>query len=308
MQSVRSRFFNFMMRNRHLFQFKLRQERFDFNTSVAGFRELCEKGGARGANNIKGIEVISESINGMKAEWLIPDGAPEDKAVLYVHGGGYVSGSCSDHRAIISKFAKNCGFKTLLYDYRLAPEHPFPAALEDSASAWGWLLDRGFKPENIIAAGESAGGGLCLALLLELKNRKIALPKAAVAISPWTDLTCSGESYRTKRKVSVAPDNSWIVFSKYYVGDGDAADPLISPLHGDLGGLPPIFINSGDSDELYDDGEKFCIKAKEAGVEATFRAGEGMVHCYPLLAPFFPEATAAMKEICDFIRLQMAGE
>ncbi|MDD3051142.1 MAG: alpha/beta hydrolase, partial [Candidatus Cloacimonetes bacterium] len=149
---------------------------------------------------------------------------------------------------------------------------------------------------------ESAGGGLCLALLLALKERKIVLPAAVVAISPWTDLTCSGESYKTKNKVSPAPLNSWTVFSEHYAGSHNKENPLISPLYGNLEGLPPIFINSGVDDELFDDGKNFAEKAKEAGVDVRFREGKGMIHCYPLLAPLFPEATEAMQEIVDFVK------
>ena len=196
----------------------------------------------------------------------------------------------------------NTGVTNLTYEYRLAPEHPFPAALEDSLKIYQWILTSGFKPENIIIAGESAGGGLCLAILLALKERNIALPVAAIAISPWTDLTCSSDSYKTKNKVSLAPFNSWNVFSKYYADNTQATFPFISPLFGNLKGLPPILINSGVDDELFEDGEKFYIKAKNAGVDITFKPGIGMVHCYPLLAPMFKEATEAMDEIVDFIK------
>jgi len=157
----------------------------------------------------------------------------------------------------------------------------------------------------MIIAGESAGGGLTLAILLALKELHLPFPAAAVAISPWTDLTCSGDSYRTKNKVSVAPLNSWNVFSRHYTGSTDARHPLIFPLFGNLRGLPSIFINSGTDDELFDDGERFFQKAKASGVDITFRAGEGMVHCYPLLAPLFPEATSALNEICEFIKIQL---
>jgi acetyl esterase/lipase len=300
MTSFKSKIFNFLLRNRHLFQGKLKKETFDFNSSIAGFRELCEKGASRYAKLPKEITIKEQIIDGIKSEWLIPDGANPKKLIFYVHGGGYVSGSCSDHRAIIAKFAKNTGVTNLVYEYRLAPENPFPAAIDDSVKVYQWLLASGFKPENILIAGESAGGGLCLAILLALKERNIALPVAAVAISPWTNLTCSSDSYRTKNKVSLAPLNSWTVFSKYYIGENQATHPLISPLFGDLEGLPPILINSGVDDELYEDGEKFYLKAKSAGVDITFTAGIGMVHCYPLLAPMFPEATQAMNEIVDF--------
>jgi monoterpene epsilon-lactone hydrolase len=301
MASVKSRIFNLVMRNRHLLQGKLKKQQFDENTSIDDFRRKCEQGAARYQKIPDGIVIERDNIKGINAEWIIPNGAKQEKIILYVHGGGYVSGSCSDHRGFVSKFANKCGVTNLLYEYRLAPEHPFPAALDDSITVYSELLNRGKKPEDIIIAGESAGGGLALAILLGLKEHKIKLPAAAVAISPWTDLTCSGNSYRSKNSVSIAPLNSWSVFSKYYTGTNHADHPFISPLYGDLKELPPIFINSGEDDELFDDGEKFYLKAQAAGVDVTFKAGEGMVHCYPLLAPMFKEAVVAMDEICEFI-------
>ncbi|MFO7722430.1 MAG: alpha/beta hydrolase [Bacteroidales bacterium] len=294
-----------MIRNGHLFRGQRKKEVFDLNTSIPAFRERCEKGAAKFGRLPQGVTVDPLVINGMTAEWLIPYGADASKAIMYLHGGGYVSGSCSDHRGIISKFAKNTGVATLLYEYRLAPEHPFPAAVEDSIRVYQWLLDAGYTPGNILFAGESAGGGLCLATLLALKERNLPMPVAAVAISPWTDLTCAGESYRTKNSVSPAPLNSWHVFSHYYVGDDVATNPLISPLFGDLGGLPPMLINAGMDDELYDDGEQFYLKARDAGIDVTFHAGVGMIHCYPLLAPMFREATEAMNEIATFIKMHL---
>lgn len=302
MTSLRSKTVNFLIRNRHLFQGKLKKEVFDANTSISGFRERCEKGAGQYSAIPKDITIKEQVIQGIKCEWLIPKGSNTDKIILYVHGGGYVSGSCNDHRGFVAKFANNTGVQNLVFQYRLAPEHPFPAALDDSVTIYQWLLTSGFLPDNILIAGESAGGGLCLATLLALKERNIPMPIAAIAISPWTDLTCSGESYKTKNSVSVAPLNSWTVFSKHYVGDNNAENPFISPLFGDLKGLPSILINSGEDDELFDDGEKFYLKAKEAGVDVQFRAGKGMIHCYPLLAPMFREATEAMAEIVDFVK------
>jgi len=293
------------MKNRHLLQGKLRKDVFDSQTSILKFRERCEKSASKYSKIPDGITIKPEVIEGIKVEWIIPDGSDSKKVILYVHGGGYVSGSCNDHRGFVSKFAKHCGYMNLVYEYRLAPEDPFPAALEDSVKVYSWLLSEGFYPNDILIVGESAGGGLCLALLLALKERQINFPAGAVAISPWTDLTCSSDSYKTKNKVSVAPKNSWTVFSKHYTGENKADNPLISPLFGDLKGLPPIFINSGTDDELFEDGEKFYKKAKDAGVDITFKAGIGMVHCYPLLAPMFKEATEAMNEICSFIKLYL---
>ncbi len=197
------------------------------------------------------------------------------------------------------------GITTLLYEYGLAPENPYPAAVDDSVNIYKSMLDKGYSAENIITIGESAGGGLNLAMLLALKDKNLPLPKAAVAISPWTDLSCSGDSYTTKNKVSVAPSNCWKVFSHYYVGKSNVHDPYISPLYGDLKGLPPLFINSGEADELYDDGLSFYKKAKKAGVDVSFTSGKGMPHCYPLLAHMFKEATQAMDEIVEFIKQQL---
>jgi acetyl esterase/lipase len=302
MTSFKSRMFFFLMRNAHVLRGKMKKETFDMNTSIELFRETCEKGAARYAKMPEGIQIKQEIIDGIKAEWLIPEGANAEKLILYIHGGGYVSGSCSDHRGFVSKFAKITGVTNLIFEYRLAPEHPFPAALDDSVKVYQKLLIMGYQPQNILFVGESAGGGLTLATLLALKEQNIPMPAAAVAISPWTDLTCSSDSYHTKNKRSPAPLNSWFVFSKHYAGLVPADNPLISPLFGDLKGLPPLFINSGMDDELFDDGEKFSKKAKDAGVDVTFRAGKGMVHCYPLLAPMFPEATEAMNEIVAFVK------
>jgi acetyl esterase/lipase len=238
----------------------------------------------------------------MPAEWYIPDGAPAGKKILYTHGGGYISGSLSDHRAIVAKLAKACGYATLLFEYRLAPEHPYPAALDDAEAAYRWLLEQGSAAEDLMIVGESAGGGLCLALLLRIKERGLGLPAAAVAMSPETDLTLSGESQRTKAGVCLSPPGMAQVCAAYYAGEHDPKTPGISPLFGDLEGLPPLLIAVGGYETLLDDSTRFAEKARQAGVDVTLRVGEKMVHCYPLLAPAFPEATQAMDEICDFVR------
>ena len=238
----------------------------------------------------------------------MPEGAREDRAILYTHGGAYICGDCNDHRALITKFALTAKVKTLLFDYRLAPEHPFPAALEDTLTVYRWLLDGGISPANIFIAGESAGGGLCLTTLLALRDTNMPLPAAAVAMSPWTDLTYSGESFHSRAKVCVSPEGMFEVCSKYYAGDNDPRHPWISPLFGDLHGLPPIHIAVGDHERMLDDSTAFVTKAKAAGVEITLRIGEGQVHCYPLMAPMFPEATEAMNEICAFIKAHIGKQ
>jgi epsilon-lactone hydrolase len=303
--SFKGQLVNFLIRNNYIFEGKLKKETFSSATSITGFRERCENGASRFGKLPDAVQVRKDVVGGVPAEWLVPEGAPENKLIFYVHGGGYVSGSCNDHRNIVSKVAVATGISLLLYEYRLAPEFPYPYAINDSVAVYQEVLEKGFEPGNILFMGESAGGGLALALLLALKQENIKMPAAAVALSPWTDLSCSGESYKTKNRLSPAPLNSWFVFSRHYAGEHDVKNPFISPLFGDLEGLPPLYINSGESDELFDDGKAFYEKARLAGVNITFKAGKGMLHCYPLMAPMFREATEAMAEIRDFIQFHL---
>lgn len=305
MPSLRSRLIYLALLNRHLLHGRLKRETWDWNTSVTQFRLECEKQAGLMAKLPDGIEILPFEIDGMYAEWVIPKDAMKDRMILYTIGGGYVSGSCTDHRAIVAKMAKTCGFRTLLFNHRLAPEDPFPAALMDTLAAYRWLLDTGLSPARIVIMGESAGGGLCLAALLAIRDSGLPLPAAGVALSPWTDLTLSGESHQSMRKYCLSPVGMDTVCVKYYAGDLDPCQPWISPLYGDLRGLPPILINVGEYDTLLSDSTRFAEKAHEAGVDLTLRVGKGMVHCYPLLAPLFPEATQAMDEIRDYIETHL---
>lgn len=304
--SLQSQFIYFMMKNRHLFQGRLKPETWDENTSIAAFREMAEAGNRRMEDKLPaGLEVSPFLLAGMKAEWLIPAGADKEKVILYTIGGGYISGTCNDHRTLVAKVAQTSGIAVLMFDHRLAPEHPFPAALEDALTAYRWILEQGTTPENIVIMGESAGGGLCLATLLAVRDQGLPLPAGAVALSPWTDLKLTGDSYRTKANVCISPPGMSTVCSKYYVGDHDPTEPWISPLYGDLHGLPPLFINVGDYETMRDDSTRFAAKAKAAGVDTTLMVGKKMIHCYPLMAPMFPEATQALEEVCHFIKQRL---
>ncbi|VBB07702.1 alpha/beta hydrolase fold-3 [Lucifera butyrica] len=306
MPSLRSRLFAFVLRHRHLLRFQLQERAWDFNTSIPDFRRQCEEFhrvfGKLFGKRIDGIKISPAAVAGLPAEWLIPDGAAKDKVILYAIGGAYVSGSCQDHRRIVSKIAKGSGVSVLLVEHRLAPEHPFPAALDDMVTAYRWLLAEGILPSNIMIVGESAGGGLCLATLLALRDQGIPLPEAAVALSPWTDLNQTGESHRTNADVCLSPKRMAHVCSKYYAGDNDPCLPWISPLYGDLYGLPPILIQVGGDETLLDDSTRFAAKAKAAGVNVTLNVGEGMWHCFALMPSFIPECRQAMDEICSFIK------
>jgi epsilon-lactone hydrolase len=314
MPSLKSRLLYVVMRNRHLLQFRLKREAWDWNTSVPHFRQECEES-AKKAKMPGGIKVspaaIADLPAGLSAEWIQPsatvrDPARNDPVIFYTHGGGYVSGSCSDHRAFVAKIVKWSGIGALLFEYRLAPEHPYPAALEDTLAAYNWLLAQGVSPSRVAMMGESAGGGLCLATLLALRDQGLPLPAAAVAMSPMTDLKLTGESHRTNASKCLSPEGMATVCSKYYAGENDPTLPWISPLYGDLAGLPPMLLYVGENEIWLDDSTRFAAKAQAAGADVTLRVGEGMVHGYPLLAPLFPEATQAMEEICAFMKARLA--
>lgn len=305
MPSLQSRLIYFMMKNRHLMRGQWKQPAWDENTSVQAFRDQCEReaGKAPMPEGVTAQPVKIEGLpEGLNAEWLVPAGAPEEPVIFYCHGGGYISGTCVDHRALVAKLAKGTGLRLLLFEYRLAPEHPFPAAVEDTLSAYRWLLAQGIDSRNIVIAGESAGGGLALAALLAFKDTGLPLPIAGAVMSPMTDLTMSGESYRTRVKQCVSPAGMAELCCKYYTGANDPKHPWISPLFGDLRGLPPLMIVVGDYETMRDDAVMFAEKAKAASVDTTLRVGEEMVHVFPLMSPFFPEATVQLEEICAFIK------
>lgn len=305
MASIRSRLFIFILRNRHFLRFRLKKEAVDWNTSIPRLRREAEKAVKFFGKLPDGIEVSPISIDYLHAEWISHPSIKKDKVMLYFHGGGYVLGSSKAHIPIVAKFVKGSGISALLFDYRLAPEHPFPDALNDSIKVYDWLLSQKISPANIVFVGDSAGGGLCLATLLSLRDQRIPLPAAAVTLSPWTDVKCTGESHKTKAKVCLSPEGAATVFSKYYAGDNDPCLPLISPLYGDLHGLPPILIYTGEDETLLDDSTRFAEKARSAGVDITLNIAEGMFHCYPVCAPIFPEATQAMNKICYFIKTRI---
>ena len=302
MQSMKSKIMISIIRNRHLFKLKLKPEAVDENFDVKKFRDDIDKMSNK-LNKIPGdIKVENFKIGDMYSELIIPEEANQDKIVMYIHGGGFISGSCHTHRMHVIKFVKVCGAKMLLFDYRLAPEHPFPAAVEDCISAYNWLLSEGYKPSNIIVMGESAGGTLTLSTLVALKDKGIELPVAAVSISPITDLTCQADSFKTNANKDIAPMGSWTTWTGYYIADNNPHNPWLSPLIADLTGLPPIMIHVGTHEIHLDDARNFGIKAEKSGVKVTLRIWEGMVHAFPLLSPFFPEAKNAMDEIGTYIR------
>ncbi|HZW04453.1 MAG TPA: alpha/beta hydrolase [Anaerolineaceae bacterium] len=318
MSSLKSKLIIWSVQNRHLFKFRLKSQVITPETSTVQLRQTFEAEANKFGGIPAGIQATPVSIPGLpaglSAEWIHPETGPAapaaaDRAIFYTHGGGYVTGSCVDHRMHVAKFVLATGVGALLYDYRLAPEHPFPAAMDDTLTAYRWLLEQGVAAKNVVIVGESAGAGLCLASLVAIRDEGLPLPAAGVALSPWTDLTCSGGSYVTNARRDISLINSWNVWSKYYTGDNDPRHPWISPRYADLHGLPPVLIEVGDHEILLDDSLGFAEKARAAGVDMRLHVWEGMVHCFPLFAPAFPEATQAWEEVIAFIGERLpAGE
>ncbi len=304
MPSFKSRLFVFILKHKHLLKGQLkRTDSVDRHTSIPKLRQEVEKGAEFFGKLPDGFSLEPVKIGNVDAEWMIPAGAGKDKVILYFHGGGLVVGSIKAHRGIVGKFVEGSGISALLFDYALAPEHPFPAGLNDCVAVYDYLLEQGTKPSNIVFMGDSGGGNLVFTTLLALKEKSRPMPAAVVALSPWTDLTNSGESWETNAKNdSLTWKASQTIFADYYAGDFDHTDPLISPLFGDFKGLPPMAIYAGGHESMLSDSTRFAEKAQAAGVDVTLTIGEGLFHCYPACAPLFPEATNAKDDICRYIR------
>jgi phosphinothricin tripeptide acetyl hydrolase len=240
------------------------------------------------------------------AEWLSPPGARADAVLLYLHGGGYVIGSPRSHRHLAAALARAAGTRALLLDYRLAPEHPFPAALDDAVAAYGWLLAGGVAPARIVTAGDSAGGGLTVATLLALRDRRLPRPAGGVCISPWVDLTNSAASYRSKAGVDpIVTLEAIAQLAQAYLGRTDAKLPLVSPLYADLRGLPPLLIHVGSDEVLLDDALGLAARAREAGVDVTVREWPAMIHVWHWFQPMLDEADQAIAEIGGFVKARL---
>jgi monoterpene epsilon-lactone hydrolase len=221
---------------------------------------------------------------GVRSEFITPKNVDRAHAILYLHGGGYTICSPATHRNLAGRIAKASQAFTLVPDYRLAPEHPFPAALDDALACWDWLLAQGYEERNISIGGDSAGGGLALALVFKLRDAGRPLPSSIVLLSPWVNLTITGD------------------YARLYLPEGNLRDPLVSPLFGDLRGLPPILIHVGGDDFLLQDAIELEAKLRTEGSRAELKKWEGLWHVFQAFAPFFPEAGQSITRIGQFIR------
>ena len=253
-----------------------------------------------------GVTVTVVDAGGVPAEWVVAPEADDDRVVLYLHGGGYQLGSLDTHRVLVSRISAEARARVLNVDYRLAPEHPFPAALDDAVAAYRWLLAQGVGPERVAIAGDSAGGGLTLATLLALRDAGDPLPAAAVPLSPWTDLEFTGESVRTRADADRMIDGGDLKSTvDLYAGGRDLRDPYVSPLHGEYAGLPPLLIQVGDAEILLDDAVRVGDRAREAGVDVTVEVWDEMPHVFQAFTGLLPEADEALARIGEWLRTQI---
>ncbi len=239
-------------------------------------------------------------VAGMPGEWISVPESQEGRVLLYLHGGGYVECSVNTHRELISRLARACRARALAIDYRLAPEHPFPAAVEDAVAAYRWLLSRGVRPDEIVICGDSAGGGLTVAALVALRDAGDPLPAAGVCISPWADMECTGVIKRAGEG-SMLQAERFLKTARTYLAGADPRTPLASPIHADLRGLPPLLIQVGAAEELLDDSIVLAERAKAAGVDVTLEQWDGMNHVWHIFASILPEARQAIDRIGAFV-------
>jgi acetyl esterase/lipase len=240
-------------------------------------------------------------VHGIPVEFVTPH-RPRDGVILFLHGGGYVSGSPVTHRTLVAEIARAARCRVVAPDYRLAPEAPYPAALKDAWAIYWWLLDQGVPPSRIVVMGDSAGGGLTIALLLALRDAGLPLPAGAAGLSPWLDLTLSGATMQTNAPTDYINQNVLSACARMYL-DGRPAEatPLASPLHADLHGLPPLLLQAGTAEMLLDDSIRFAARAEAAGVPVTLEQWDDMIHVWHFFYSITPAARQAIDHIADFV-------
>jgi acetyl esterase/lipase len=239
-------------------------------------------------------------------EWVVAPEADADRVILYLHGGGYCMGSPSSHRSLVAALSAQANARVLSLDYRLAPEHPYPAAVDDAVTAYRWLLAEGVPAARIAISGDSAGGGLTLATLLRLRDEGDPLPAAGVPLSAWSDLEGTGDTMKTNAGVDrmIRPDRLKET-ADLYANGGDMHQPHMSPLHGDYSGIPPLLMQVGGAEVLLDDSARVAERAKTAGVDVTLEVWADMPHVFQAFTGVLPESDQAIAVIGEFVRKQI---
>ena len=255
----------------------------------------------------EGTRFEATSVGGVPGEWVTPPGSVADRTMLYLHGGAYMIGSPLSHRNLVARLAQAAGARALSLAYRLAPEHPFPAAVEDATAAYRGLLDSGVPARQIAIAGDSAGGGLTLATLIALRYYGVALPAAGVCLSPWVDLDMAGMSWFNGLGSDPILTRRDTAAALAYLNGAPATTPLASPLYADLRGLPPLIVHIGSAEPLLSEDLAFAEKARAAGVDVTLDVWPEMFHVWQMFAPNFPEATQAIDKLGAFVKSRIPG-
>ena len=285
----------------------LKTQRAQPGVPVAALRAAHEKAHAA-RPPAPDVAVQPVDARGVPAEFSTAADSLSDRTLIYLHGGGYVLGSLNTARPFAAELARASGARVLSVGYRLAPEFPYPAAVEDSVAAYRYLLDLGFHPDDIALCGDSAGAGLAVATLVTLRELAVDLPAACVCLSPWTDLAMEGRSFHTNAERDPQVNRTMLaeMASAYGAGE-DLSAALLSPVHADLNGLPPMLIQVGDAEALLDDGLAFAERAAACGVDVTTRVWKDMTHVWQMYAPRLPEARNAVREIADWLQAVWAA-
>jgi acetyl esterase/lipase len=254
------------------------------------------------------IDVSYEAVDagGVSAEWVCGPKVRDDRVLLYLHGGCYATGSVETHRDLIIRLSIETSMRVLGLNYRLAPQHPFPAAVEDATAAYRWLLKMGIEPSRIAIAGDSAGAGLALAATVVIRDEGFPLPGALVCLSPWVDLAVTGDSMNSNAGADPIVSREMLLgWGGLYLGDRDPRTPLASPLYADLRGIPPILIQVGSAEVLLDDSRRLAECASAAGVNTTLEVWPDMIHVWHTFAAILPEAREAIEQTGKFVRLHL---
>ncbi len=247
-------------------------------------------------------KVVPVSTDSFKGEWIITPQSQEDKVLLYLHGGGFVFNGTKLYRDLIARFAKVTTLTALSIDYSLAPEHPYPAALNEALAAYQWLLEKGYRPKDIAIGGDSAGGALALSLLHRIRGAKLPMPVCAFVLSPATDATLQDASFENQDKDIYISLEAMQFFITSYFGDTPTSDPIASPLLGSLEGFPPVLIHADKNEVMYNDSKRLADKARKAGVTVEFYNSDGLFHVWHLFARYMPEAWQSIHAIGEFAK------
>lgn len=296
-----------------------------YKATIRDFRAQLEAGGVSGPPDVatlraadaisgnvtsmpEGVSFAPGFVGGVPGQWVTPAGAVGGRTLLYLHGGGYVVGSSDTHGKMVGHLAKAASTRAFVADYRLAPEHPHPAALDDALAVYRALLADGVDPRRLVVAGDSAGGGLVVALLVAVRDAGLPQPAAAIGFSPWVDLSGSGETMQTNAHVDLmVTKDLLLMMASHYLGNADPRTPTASPLFGSLHGLAPILVQVGDEETLLADSTRLVDKFRAAGVDTTLEVFPEMQHVFQLAAGLLPESDDAIAKAGAYAASHCAG-